>query len=267
MTRYNDLIKQASQTPVHEPSDDEIVTNSSINLHPTQAQATESQVPLHLPMVNQAITRLLNESKAAQSWYIQQAHDINLNLQSQKNFTNEYARKAIPAPPDGLLYTPGTIAVSRRIIVDKSEAYRIMVSWGERRDIYNELQEHPKDITYEDFKEATGRKYLKRNLFNNIRRMKQAPDLPVVRKPRIPLGKTDKQYTLIAIHGQDILLCGLPLKLNPTSDVETRVDLFFRLPDRFMRNHQNAVHGNSLDPPFISMTMGNQHSAGRYRNG
>ena len=143
MTRYNDLVKQASQTPTHEPTDDEVITNSSINLHPTQAQTTESQAPLHLPTVSQAITRLLNESKAAQSWYIQRAQDLNLNLQSQKNFTNEYARKVIPSPPDGEIYTPGTISLSRRIIADKSEAYRIMVSWGERRDIYNELQEHP----------------------------------------------------------------------------------------------------------------------------
>ena len=82
MTRYNDLVKQASQTPTHEPTDDEVITNSSINLHPTQAQATESQELLHLPTVSQVITRLLNESKAAQSWYIQQAHDLNLNLQS-----------------------------------------------------------------------------------------------------------------------------------------------------------------------------------------
>ena len=230
MTRYNDLVKQASQTPTHEPTDDEIVTNSSVNLHPTQAQTTESQAPLHLPTVSQAITRLLNESKAAQSWYIQQIQDLNLNLQSQKNFTNEYARKTIPNPPDDLLYKPGTIAVSRRVIADKSEAYRIMVSWGERRDIYNELQEHPEGISYEDFKTETGRKYLKRALFDNIKRMKKAPSLPVVSNPRIPLGKTDKKYTLIAIHGQDILLCGLPLKLDPKSNVETRVDLFFRLP-------------------------------------
>lgn len=248
MTRYNNLVKQASQTPAHEPTDDEIITNSSINLHPTQAQSTESQAPLHLPTVSQAITRLLNESKAAQSWYIQQIQDLNLNLQSQKNFTNEYARKVIPSPPDGLLYTPGTIAASRRIIADKAEAYRIMVSWGERRDIYNELQEHPEGISYEDFKTATGRKYLKRNLFDNIKRMKKAPSLPVVSNPRIPLGKTDKQYTLIAIHDQDILLCGLPLKLDPRSDVETRVDLFFRLPDRFMRNHQGAVHTKLTRP-------------------
>lgn len=72
MTRYNNLVKQASQTPSHEPTDDEVITNSSINLHPIQAQATESRESLHLPTVNQAITRLLNESKAAQSWYIQQ---------------------------------------------------------------------------------------------------------------------------------------------------------------------------------------------------
>ena len=102
MTRYNDLVKQASQTPVHEPSDDEIIANSSINLHPTQAQATESQESLPLLTVNRAITRLLNESKAAQSWCIQQIQDLNIDLQSQKNFTNEYARKAIPSPPDGL---------------------------------------------------------------------------------------------------------------------------------------------------------------------
>ena len=111
MTRCNDLVKQVSQTPTHEPSDDEIVTNSSINFHPTQAQATEPREPLHLPTVNQAITRLLNESKAAQSWYIQRAQDLNLDLQSQKNYTNEYARKVIPNPPDGLLYTPGTIVL------------------------------------------------------------------------------------------------------------------------------------------------------------
>ncbi len=86
MARYNDLVKQASQTPAHEPTDDEIVTNSSINLHPTQAQSTESQAPLHLPTVNRAITRLLNESKAAQSWYIHQIYDLNIDLQSQKEF-------------------------------------------------------------------------------------------------------------------------------------------------------------------------------------
>ena len=63
MTRYNNLVKQASKTPTHEPTDDEIITNSSINLHPTQAQDTETQDPLHLPTVSQAITRLLNESK------------------------------------------------------------------------------------------------------------------------------------------------------------------------------------------------------------
>ncbi len=103
MTRYNNLVKQASKTPTHEPTDDEVITNSSINLHPTQAQATESQAPLHLPTVSQAITRLLNESKAAQSWYIHQIYDLNIDLQSQKNFTNEYARKAIPSPPDDLL--------------------------------------------------------------------------------------------------------------------------------------------------------------------
>lgn len=99
MTRYNNLVKQASQTPTHEPTDDEIVTNSSINLHPTQAQATETQDPLPLPTVSQAITRLLNESKAAQSWYIQRAQDLNIDLQSQKNFTNEYARKTIHTQP------------------------------------------------------------------------------------------------------------------------------------------------------------------------
>ncbi len=117
MTRYNNLVKQASKTPTHEPTDDEIVTNSSINLHPTQAQSTESQAPLHLPTVTQAITRLLNESKAAQSWYIQQIYDLNIDLQSQKNYMkNEYSRKAIPSPPDGLLYTHGTIAASRRLV-------------------------------------------------------------------------------------------------------------------------------------------------------
>ncbi len=245
----------------HEPGSNETQTNSSINLRPYHAQDTESQEPLDMTSVSQAITRLLNEARTAQSWYIQQIHNLNLTLQSQKSYTNEYARKNIPNPPDGLLYTPGTIAASRRIIADKSEAYRIMVSWQERRDVYNELQEYPEDITYEDFKTATGRKYLKRNLFDNIRRMDQPPSLPKVKKPRIPLGKTDKAYTLIALDGQDVLLCGLPLKLDESSDAETRVDLLFELPDRYMRNHQSSVR-RKLTRPTIYLDDRNRPTFG-----
>lgn len=241
-TRYNELIKQASQTPKHEPQDDEITINSSVNLKPHTTLTTESQESLDLKTVIQSITRLLQESKTAQEWYIHEINTRGINLERQSNFTGEYARKTIPSPPDGKVYTPGTIGLSRRIIADKAEAYRIMQPWQERRDIYNELQDYPEDVTYETYKEASGRTYLKRNLFKNIRKMKRAPELPEVKKPRLPLGKTDKQYTLIAISGQDILLCGIPLKLNPASDEETRVDLLFRLPDRYMRNHNRAVH-------------------------
>ena len=241
-TRYNELAKQADQTSKHKPKNDEIIVNSSVNLKPHTALTTESQEPIDLGIAIQGVARLLQESKTAQEWYAHEIEDRGINLERQSNFTNEYARKTIPSPPDGEIYTPGTIGLSRRIIADKAEAYRIMQPWQERRDIYNELQGYPDNISYEAYKEASGRDYLKRNLFKNIHKMKRAPELPEVKKPRIPLGKTDKQYTLIAISGQDILLCGLPLKLNPESDKEVRVDLLFRLPDRYMRNHGRVAH-------------------------
>lgn len=241
-TRYNKLAKQANKTSKHDPKDNEITVNSSVNLKPHTALTTESQESIDLGIAIQGVARLLQESRAAQEWYVHEIEDRGINLEYQSNFTGEYARKTIPSPPASEIYTSGTIGLSRRIIADKAEAYRIMRPWQERRDIYNELQDYPDSVSYEAYKEASDRAYLKRNLFKNIRKMKRPPELPEVRKPRIPLGKTDKQYTLIAISGQDILLCGLPLKLNPESDEEIRVDLLFRLPDRYMRNHSRVVH-------------------------
>lgn len=66
--------------------------------------------------IHSRLPKIKKDQVNAQSWYIQQAHDLNIDLQSQKNYTNEYARKAISTPPDDLLYTPGTIAASRRLV-------------------------------------------------------------------------------------------------------------------------------------------------------
>ena len=250
-TQYQTTLQNTKPHDKHEPTDNEIVTNSSITLQPIHAQDTESAQPIPLDTLNQALTQLLNNTITHQEWIINETITRGIKLNHQSKFTSEYARKTLPTPT----YPKGTIAVSRRETMDKAEAYRIMVSWEERRDIYNELQEYPEDITYEDLKTATGRKYLKLNLFKNIKRMKKAPETPRIKKPRLPISMTNTQYSAISIHDQYILLYGLPIP--DKNNIDYRVNLYFRLPDRFMQNHQAAIY-TKLTRPVIHFNDKNQ---------
>ena len=130
-TQYQTTLQNTKPHDKHEPTDNEIVTNSSITLQPIHAQDTESAQPIPLDTLNQSLTQLLNNTITHQEWIINEIITRGIKLNHQSKFTSEYARKTLPTPT----YPKGTIAVSRRETMDKAEAYRIMVSWEERRDI------------------------------------------------------------------------------------------------------------------------------------
>ena len=62
-TQYQTTLQNTKPHDKHEPTDNEIVTNSSITLQPIHAQDTESAQPIPLDTLNQALTQLLNNGR------------------------------------------------------------------------------------------------------------------------------------------------------------------------------------------------------------
>lgn len=112
----------------------------------------------------------------------------------------------------------------------RSETRRILSTWQHRCQVARVLDEHDYDLDYSARPEDL--RFVKQQLWENVKRSKKTPALPRIKSVRLPLSKSSTQYSWIYQEGPRIELY--------LTTIEGDCLLVFELPDKVYQQYSKA---------------------------
>lgn len=182
---------------------------------PTYKQVTSTiQLPLitaYNSTTGEQLTKdIINNACRQYLTYCQQAQNTlirtNINtLPTRKNtqFGSAWARNNINT--DNINVPDDYIEKYWTTIGNQIEAARLIISYQQRDAIATLFDKYGWDATYETITKHGG-KYIKRNLYKNVKASGKHPSMPIVKSPRFPYASMNKQVCQQAVFN-DVLVC------------------------------------------------------------
>jgi transposase len=199
--------------------------NSTVPLTLSAVTVRDDGLPISLVEAGHLLRKMLEESKLIQQAGITANQTIDCTEKTQ--FSNAAARSfVLPVTP-----TKDRLQKYNVKVMDSSEVHRLLTVWQQRSALAAYLKSTNWTATFAETVVEFKDKWLNYQLYENIKRSRALPALPLIKNVRIPVAKSAVQF------------CGLPilegrkLTLPRFALWDREVNLHFEIPQKLIELH------------------------------